>query len=742
MNNKQNILSLRLAVWFLLLSIFPIMILIFFIQPNITALMLHVQQQNQINKLKYAANNLSTTESDQWRVEKLAELFGQNTDYFIIDENLIYQIHSQPDQIGKSLTSDYSADDIASYIQQYGSCAVYHQEKSMLCSEIIPSTTYTLVIRENIQTYLEDINAIHQKSIVQLGVSLLIMSFATAIVIWLLVGKPIRQLTQAAINIGKGDFSGIISTDIMNDELEVLGKTFNAMSTYIAALISNQEDKIKELAIMSSTLEKNQENLRTFFLSLNDFVFVFSQNDEIIYTNRLVEDHLGYANQEILGVNINTIFIRSYNNANSAPLFLLSRNLDSTDGYLICKDGEIIEIEMKLSHGLWNDQPVVFGIARNISERVQAEKEINKQLQRLESLHRIDKTITGTMDLAIIMNVLLSQINQQLNILGSTVLLYDKISHQLSFYVEQGFNFTGNFKQIIHAGEGLAGKTAISRQISISENVSFDTSEFSIPPFLAERQFKTVYDIPLIAKGELKGVLELYSNNPPDEDPNWHSFLATLATQAALAIDNTTLFKDLQKTNTELFLAYDITLEGWVKTLELRELESHQHAERTTDLMMTLVKSFGFHDATLSHIRRGALLHDIGKLGIPDQILNKPGPLTEKEWEIVKQHPVIAYDLLSRIPFLKPALSIPYSHHERWDGSGYPLGLSSNQIPLEARIFAIIDVWDSLIHDCAYRKAWSKTDALAYIQENSGSHFDPAVVDAFLQLINQSQEGY
>jgi HD-GYP domain-containing protein (c-di-GMP phosphodiesterase class II) len=156
------------------------------------------------------------------------------------------------------------------------------------------------------------------------------------------------------------------------------------------------------------------------------------------------------------------------------------------------------------------------------------------------------------------------------------------------------------------------------------------------------------------------------------------------------------------------------------------------------DMTMSLIKLFNFRDSSLSHIRRGALLHDIGKLGIPDQILNKPGPLTEKEWLIVKQHPIIAYDLLSKIPFLKPALNIPYSHHERWDGTGYPQGLAGDHIPLEARIFAVIDVWDALIHDCVYRKAWKKADALSFIEENAGTQFDPEVVNIFLSYIAQN----
>ena len=738
MKYKYNILSSRLALWFLLLSIFPIMILIFFIQPNVSSLMMQEHEQMLLSQLDYAAGDFVDAQPTFQNADLLRNLFGSKTNFFIVDDKQIYLLHSQADKIGKPLSNDYSAEDISNYITQAGECHALPQEKSIFCSEKIPSTAYLLVIKEDITTFLEQINEIHRKSIIQLGVSLLIMVLGTNVIIWILIGRPIQLLIKATQNIGRGDFSSAISTETMTDELEVLGDTFNTMSIHITSLLQNQEDKISELNLMRSALEKSQQNLQTFFLSVNDFIFVINQKEEIIYANLLVEKQLGYSAEEIIGANINSIFIRNYLNNIPKPLFAETENMDTMDGYLLTKDGNFIQIEMKLSKGLWNDQWVTFGIARNISERIKSEKEIKKQIQRLESLHRIDQTITGTLDLNITMNVLLSQLNQQLSVQGSTALLYDDITHQLEYFAEQGFNFTGLFKHSIRIGDGFAGKAAINRKLLISDDVTFPAGESKLPPFLDGRHFQTVYDIPLIAKGELKGVLELYSNSPAMEEQSWGSYLNALATQAALAIDNTKLFNELQKTNSELYLAYDITLEGWVKTLELRDLESHEHSERTVDMTMMLVKQFNFRDSTLSHIRRGALLHDIGKLGIPDQILNKPGPLTEKEWLIVKQHPMIAYDLLSKIPFLKPALNIPYCHHERWDGSGYPQGLSNDHIPLEARIFSVIDVWDALTHDCAFRKAWKKADALTYIKENAGTQFDPNVVEIFLLFIDQN----
>jgi len=168
--------------------------------------------------------------------------------------------------------------------------------------------------------------------------------------------------------------------------------------------------------------------------------------------------------------------------------------------------------------------------------------------------------------------------------------------------------------------------------------------------------------------------------------------------------------------------------------LELRDNETAGHTQRVTDLTVRLARAMGMNHEEVAHIRRGALLHDIGKMGIPDAILGKPGPLSDDEWDIMRRHPVYAYELLSRILHLRPALDIPYCHHEKWDGTGYPRGLKGEQIPLAAQIFAVVDVWDALRSDRSYRPAWTEERAREYIREQSGKHFDPTVVDAFFTL--------
>jgi putative nucleotidyltransferase with HDIG domain len=243
-----------------------------------------------------------------------------------------------------------------------------------------------------------------------------------------------------------------------------------------------------------------------------------------------------------------------------------------------------------------------------------------------------------------------------------------------------------------------------------------------------------------VSRSKVNGVLEVFHRSLLERDPDWLDFLKTLASQAAIAIDHATLFIDLQRSNIELNQAYNSTLEGWSRALDLRDRETEGHSQRVTELALQLARAMSVDEPELVHIRRGALLHDIGKLGIPDNILLKPGLLSDEEMDIMRKHPSIAYELLAPITYLSSALDIPYYHHEKWDGSGYPEGLKGEDIPISARIFAVVDVWDALISDRPYRKSWSEDKALTYLQEQSGQHFDPRIVDTFLSMLNEDRK--
>ncbi len=194
---------------------------------------------------------------------------------------------------------------------------------------------------------------------------------------------------------------------------------------------------------------------------------------------------------------------------------------------------------------------------------------------------------------------------------------------------------------------------------------------------------------------------------------------------------------ELSELRMELAFTYDATIEGWARALEIRDAETSGHTFRVTELTVRFAIELGLDQEKIIDVRRGALLHDVGKMGVPDDVLLKSGPLTDTEWKVMREHPQLAYDMLSPIKYLRKALEIPYCHHEHWDGSGFPRGLKGKEIPLSARIFALVDVWDSLRSDRSYRRAWTEDKVLAYIKELSGTIFDPELVPLFIKLIEK-----
>ena len=241
--------------------------------------------------------------------------------------------------------------------------------------------------------------------------------------------------------------------------------------------------------------------------------------------------------------------------------------------------------------------------------------------------------------------------------------------------------------------------------------------------------------VPLVAQDQVIGFLWMGGKKEIAETQV--RLLTAVADIAANAIHRTTLHERTLMHAVNLSQAYDSTLEGWAHALELRDQETEGHARNVVKRTIELARKMGITENELEHVRRGALLHDIGKMGIPDSVLLKPGTLNEREWEIMRRHPEYAYNLMQPIEYLHPALDIPYCHHEKWDGSGYPRGLKGEEIPLVARIFAIVDVWDALMSNRPYRKAWSKEQAIEYLREQAGKHFDPQVVKVFFDMMTE-----
>lgn len=374
-------------------------------------------------------------------------------------------------------------------------------------------------------------------------------------------------------------------------------------------------------------------------------------------------------------------------------------------------------------------------IAANAFYRASLDQKTEKQLRHLTSFHTIDQAISKRHNLEAILKIIVQEARSQLDVDALAIHLYDPHAQQLTFVAGDGFRTEFIKDTRLSMGEGVMGKAAKEKSTVYTPNVYRARTPLANTKLFLEEGFIAHHVSPLLIQDQLKGMLEAFQRKEFTPQQDWQNLFEAFAGQAAIAIDNAQLFEDIQRTNLQLSIAYDATLEGWAKALELRDRETWGHSNRVTELTLHIAAEMGIPNDQMIHIWRGVRLHDIGKMSIPDSILLKPGPLSEEEWEIMRRHPQYAYELLSPIEYLRPALDIPYCHHERWDGSGYPRRLKGEEIPLAARIFAVVDVFDALISDRPYRSAWEQKKALEYILERRGKQFDPAVVDVFLRII-------
>ncbi len=283
---------------------------------------------------------------------------------------------------------------------------------------------------------------------------------------------------------------------------------------------------------------------------------------------------------------------------------------------------------------------------------------------------------------------------------------------------------------VLGPGEGVAGTVAATKEPILLDDYRTWPGRSSV---FSTAGIGSVIGVPVLWRGEVLGSLFVDHEVPGRFGAADLETVRLFAEQAAVAIANARLIGELKGAAEELALAYDATLEGWVRALDLRDKETEGHTQRVVNRTLDLARRSGMPEEALIHVRRGALLHDIGKVGIPDRILQKPGPLTDEEWAVMRLHPTYAHDVLSGIGFLRPALDIPWAHHEKWDGTGYPRGLSGEEIPLPARVFAVVDIWDALVFDRPYRKAVPAREVRVYLRKIAGTHLDARLVDLFLE---------
>ncbi|MBI5650567.1 MAG: GAF domain-containing protein, partial [Chloroflexi bacterium] len=361
-------------------------------------------------------------------------------------------------------------------------------------------------------------------------------------------------------------------------------------------------------------------------------------------------------------------------------------------------------------------------------------EQTRRRLAELEAVNRISTALRSATALAEMLPLFLDETLAGLNAPAGAIYLFDASKDELGIAVARGW-YAQLPRVPIHQNEGVVGHVFATDQVYVAR-------EFASDPYVrpaTRAQIPLGYGgivVPIHSAHAILGALAISMQLPRAITDEEIHLVSTLAEIAGNAIHRMHLHEQTERDAVELARAYDATLAGWSRALELRDEETQGHSRRVTEMTMRLARALGVSEPDLVHIRRGVLVHDIGKMGIPDSILLKPGPLSDAEWEIMRRHPVYANAMLAPIEYLRPALEIPYCHHEHWDGLGYPRGLKGADIPLAARIFAVVDVWDALTSDRPYRPAWTKDQVREYIRAQTGTHFDPQVVEKFWQMID------
>lgn len=397
------------------------------------------------------------------------------------------------------------------------------------------------------------------------------------------------------------------------------------------------------------------------------------------------------------------------------------------------------------SEGLFNESELNFlnSIAHQASIAIESGDLYEETVRRAEeakAIAEVGREISATLQLDIVLKRIATYAKDLLRAETSAVYLAEPNEPILRAVAAIGKDEQEIKADPLTIGTGILGNIAMNMGGEIVNRAPSDPRAIVVKGTDVD-PLEHIMGAAVLSKDQLTGLLVVWRTGEGQEFRSVDlDFLTGLANQAAVAIQNAELFENVQKSNLEISQAYDITLEGWGKALELRDKETQGHTERVTELTLRLARKMGLGRDELVQIRRGVLVHDIGKMAIPDDILNKKGPLTRKEWAEMRKHPQHAFDLLYPIRYLRSALDIAYCHHERWDGQGYPRGLKGEQIPLSARIFAIVDVWDALLYRRPYRRAWTRKRTIQYIREQSGAHFDPHIVEVFLKMIEEENK--
>lgn len=503
-------------------------------------------------------------------------------------------------------------------------------------------------------------------------------------------------------------------------DLDVLGTVGALWGTLISRMQAQQEVAARE-AMLRVVTEQGSHLLS-----------VIDDQGVITYQSSASNELLGYPAEFMLG--------RPYDGAiHRADRPAVSEALAQLRG----EPGGSVTLPLRVRHAqgrlVWLEvnarnllhEPAVRGIVihlRDVTDAHATQRHLERRVQDLTLMHDTGRQLQLSRSVVDVAS-------------GLAQLIQERLGHP---YVQVGRVLPDGSVQAVARAGGAAPSSALppGRGLigaCVSSGVTLCVPDVRLDPRYVARhpEVRSEVTLPIRINGALWGVLNVESPQVAAFDASDVRALETVVSQAGAALGNVILLDDLRLSRDELRAAYNETLEGWARALDLRDRETEGHSQRVTGLTVALARRLGMAEEELVHLYRGALLHDIGKVGIPDAILHKPGPLTEEEWQVMRLHPRMAYDVLRPIAFLRPALDVPYAHHEHWDGGGYPRGLSGEQIPLAARIFSVVDVWDALRSDRPYRAAWTEGQAREHLLAQSGRQFDPQVVRAFLALLDE-----
>jgi PAS domain S-box-containing protein len=521
---------------------------------------------------------------------------------------------------------------------------------------------------------------------------------------------------------------------VMKDRLSRLAP---AVERELKEAKNRQERRLAEQA-----LRESEERFSTVFHSSPASIAIaYIKDNRLIDVNAAWEKTTGFSRAEAIGrstVELNLLVdpgdrqrvVQQLNQQN------IAQNIEFQ---LRHKSGAISDLLMSAEYVNLAGEPCLLTMTQDITSLKRAEAKVKRQLEYLNTLRAIDMVITSSFNLRISLDFILKQAANVLAVDAADILIYNSFDRSLECSAGYGLRLPAHQRSRLRMGQGYAGKVALDQRRLLLHNITLAGGDFTQSYLPANEGIVFYYGLPLVAKGQVKGVLEILHRSPLHPDEDWKNFLEMLASQAAIAIDSLELFEKIQQLNFDLVMAYDTTLEGLGRALDYRQGESEGHTQRVTDMALDLARAMGISDSNQVIVRRGALLHDIGLLSIPESILLKPGVLSEQERSVVRQHPQFANTWLAQAAYLRSSLDIPSCFHEQWDGNGYPHQLDGENIPLAARLFAVVHMWDVLQSDRPYRKAWPREKVIQYLWQQSGVLFDPAVVKAFFETFKESR---